>query len=616
MKLSRLLSLSLTIAGGLAAARVLKRRHHWEVSHNQVAICVDYDDVKSAAIRAGLDFDEMLKRLAAHGATHISLPELTINRLMEFGVLAPRAPSRPRKTPPPVGHWNYLHGPEELVAQLAAELATRLPQTKAQALSSGTLVFGGDLPAISEIGLGFDDEEAAQIVAQGLEIVPRPVSYAWPEKDLLERTLVHSARLGKLVAFAGNMILGHEMHLGETLTAMEKEDLTLVYFSESRHQKGDWFVAKRRLPNVILAHRFTAEEMIPLDGHAAYHVWAYLARERGIRFCYVNFFRVLHATKPLEGLHYVHHIRHALEHEGFEVTAKAKVPTPIPAPDKIDLALTGLAAGGITAAAASSILDLPEPVALTVTSAVTAAAVALPFLERPRGHLEEHYPPSYAPKALALATAAFAPVVANGFSARDRDSIANWSSALITQAAAAATLAGLTSGPDYHLRIEEFRGLGLDWLLPFLTAAAHIPNRAMRLGVQTTLCGVWYATGRRKLDVLSQFDPAHAEGHTHHLSTAQRIVGDARIRFGPQPARKWAGLAGVGSALAVVFARRGQDELAAGAALAGAAGATMGLVGFRRSERALRVTSREALPSFAIGAALGFLILLAGSARE
>jgi hypothetical protein len=46
------------------------------------------------------------------------------------------------------------------------------------------------------------------------------------------------------------------------------------------------------------------------------------------------------------------------------------------------------------------------------------------------------------------------------------------------------------------------------------------------------------------------------------------------------------------------------------AAAAGALGAALGLVGFRRPERALAVTLREALPSFGLGVALGALALL------
>jgi hypothetical protein len=443
LKLSQILSLATAVSGTIAASRILRRRHTWEQTSNRCAICVDFDDAQAAAIRAGLSFDEMLARLADNGATHISLPEYTLNYLRASGQLTPQAPANPLSDIPQVGHWNYLHGRFLLITHLATELSLRLPYTQARVLNDTTLAFAGDLPTIGEIGLGFDTILADRIRSQGLGIVPRPVSYAWPEKALLERTLAQAAQLGKYIAFDGDMIIGHEMHLDETLEAMTAANLSLVYFVESRHQKGDWFIAKRRAPHVVLAHRLTPAEMVPLDFHAAAHNWAHLARERGIRFCYVNFFRVLHATAPLEGLSYVHHLKHALEDSGFVVTADVDLPTPIPAPDKTDLAVTGAAAAGIAAAATTRLLNLPEGVAVPLTAVATTAAAALPFIEqkflhRPATHSHDHhhhdhdhnhdndhhhdhdhpdlhalYPPSYTPKLLGLAAAALGPVAAN-----------------------------------------------------------------------------------------------------------------------------------------------------------------------------------------------------------
>lgn len=321
--------MSLTTVGGLAASRILARRHRWEGENRRVAICVDYDDTRVAAIRAGISFEEMLAQVAAHGATHLALPELNLSRLRKLGRLTPRVPphcaadspttggtmpgtsgvTEPRQAS--VGHWNYLHGEPALVEHLASELNERLPYTEAQVLAEQTLVLAGDLPTIGAIGLGFEKCVAQQISDHGLGIVPRPVSYAWPERTLLERTLQQAAALGNLVAFEGDMILGHEMHLDETLDAMTHEGLSFVYFAESHHQKGDWFIAKQRAPHVVLGHQFTREEMLEIDLHAACHNWVHLVRERGIRFCYVNFFHVLHATESLEGLQYLEHLKGA-----------------------------------------------------------------------------------------------------------------------------------------------------------------------------------------------------------------------------------------------------------------------------------------------------------------
>jgi hypothetical protein len=625
----------------------LGRRQRWETENIRVAICVDYDDAQAAAIRAGLPFDEMLTRLASHGATHVSLPEWTLNRLLGLGLLAPQAPTERLPAPPAVGHWNYLSGPADLIGNLVRELAARLPYTEARALDGQRLAFAGDLPTIGEIGLGFDREMAASVRAHGLHVVPRPVSYAWPEKALLERTLAQAGELGRLVAFDGAMILGHEMHLDETLAAMEDSALTLVYFAESRHQKGDWFIAKRRAPHVVLGHRFTPDEMVPLDFHAAAHNWAHLARERGIRFFYVNFFRVLHATEPLEGLTYLEHLSLTLNEAGFQVAAEVKPPTPVPGPAAEELAVVGLGTAGLAAAAVNNLFDLPESLALPLTVAGAAGAAALPMVEASRlrafqtrahhhphehihdhehdhdhGHEYEHehehthdhgdlqvlYPPSYAPKLLALGTATLAPIAAL---ARDDDRAWTAEAAALFQGpAAAAILAAVTSGREYHLRIEEYRSFNLDWLLPLAAAGMRLPQRPIRLGLLLGLFAAWLAAQRRGLDPLAAVDPGHALGHTHHISGAQRLVGDVKIALGLRPARKWAGLGPAGVLAGRWLVRRDRPELAALAMLAGTFGHVLGLVGFRRPERALEATLPDAAPSFALGAALGLATLL------
>jgi hypothetical protein len=642
LKLSRLLSFTLATAGAIASSRVLQRRHRWEQQNKRIAICVDFDDAQAAAIRAGLPLAELVNMLANNGATHLSLPELTLKRLLNTGQLTPQAPSQPRQNAPRVGHWNYLHGDNQLVRHLATELRERLPYTQADCLDEQTLVFAGDLPTIGEIGLGFDGQLAEQIQANGLALVPRPVSYAWPEKALLERTLGQTAVLSQLVAFAGKMILGHEMHLDETVEAMEAHNLSLVYFCESRHQKGDWFVAKRRAPNIVLAHQFTPEDMIPLDFHAACHNWAHFARERGIRLCYVNFFRVLHATAPLEGIDYIHHLKHALEDAGYTVSRDVALPTPIPAPEVLEMALAGVSVAGIGATAVAGLLKLPEAVALPLTLAAAGGAAALPYLEQQRNqaaidrlaHAHEHehhhahdhshshdhdhshdhgdlqalYPPSYAPKLLALGASTLTPIAVQQLV--QQDGAIGWLAGLGYQTAAAAVLAVSSSGQEYQLRIEEYKGFNLDWLLPLATAVLQLPNKGSQATALALLGAGWLAARQQNLDVLAAVDPAHAEGHTHHISAAMAKIGDLQMAVGPKPARKWAGLGPAATAVSLILAHQGQKQAAGSATILAAVGQAMGLVAFRRPERALQDTLQQAAPSFAIGAAAGVLLLL------
>lgn len=652
---SRLLSLGAAVTGAAMAWPVLYRRHFWEGQNNRVAICLDFDDAQAAAIRAGWPLETMLAAAAQHGATHLSLPELTLQRLLRLGALTAQAPARPLTRRPPVGHWNYVHGAPELVDYLAGEMAVRLPYSQAQAPGRSTLAFAGSLADLGEIGLGFDPTVAALARAQGLHLTPRPVSYAWPEPALLARTLAQAAAFGRYIAFDGAMILGHEMHLAATVEALAAHHLLFVYFAESRHQKGDWFIAKRRAPHVVLGHQFTPEAMIPLDYHAAAHNWAFLARERGIRFCYLNFFRVLHATAPLEGLDYLAHVREALQADGFVVSAEPAPPTPIPAPDQQELAFSALAAAGVGAAALTSALKLPESVAAPLTAAALGGALALPYIEvrylrgaaahsqarsqaddhhaaqdhsngHGHGHDHDHnhdhdhdhahdhtdlhalYPPSYTPKLIGLAITALTPLVF-WQSVQSGDS-AGWIEGLLYETGAAVAVTGALSGQDYQLRIEEFRGFNLDLWLPLAGIALSLPQPAWRTAALATLAGG--ALAARRLgspDLLARFDLGHAEGHTHHISAAMRLVGDIAMQLGPQPARKWAGLGPLGFSLAARHGPDRQPVLASAAALVGTGGVMAGLLSLRRPERALRQTWREMGPSLLVGLVAGIAAL-------
>src|SRR5688572_9821146 len=100
-KLSRLLAAGAMATGALASASALRRRVAREQAGGHVALAVDYDDVVAVAVRAGLSLAELLARLRAAGATHLSLPEDTFARLMAQGRVAPVVPGVPIAEPAP-----------------------------------------------------------------------------------------------------------------------------------------------------------------------------------------------------------------------------------------------------------------------------------------------------------------------------------------------------------------------------------------------------------------------------------------------------------------------------------------------------------------------------------
>ncbi|TMC56493.1 MAG: hypothetical protein E6J26_07265, partial [Chloroflexi bacterium] len=187
-------------------------------------------------------------------------------------------PREPAPEPAPFGHWHDFAGPDaRLVECCVSELQARLPHLQPQCVRSERSIFrlAGDLPTLGAIGLGFDGETASQIQRAGLLVVPRPVSYDWHEPELIARSIAQAAQVGDgVIAFEGDLILGHEMHLDVTLAALAQHRLTFAYFAQSRHQRGDWFIAKRRQPHVVIAHQFTPAQMIAEDYHSLSHRWA------------------------------------------------------------------------------------------------------------------------------------------------------------------------------------------------------------------------------------------------------------------------------------------------------------------------------------------------------
>lgn len=615
MRLSSLLNLGLIAVGAAASLKTLRRRRRWEQDNQRTTIVLDYDDALSVCARAGLSLAEFLPMARDHGATHLSLPELTLDRLMRKGRIVLTVPAEHPGEPLPAGKWIYLASTEpELLHHLTIELRARVPASNARMLPAPyapTLAFTGDLPTLAEMGLGFEVKAAAAMLLSGLGLVPRPVSFAWPEDRLVERTLAQVAGLGaQIVAFDGDLVLGHEMHLEATVRCLEQFGLHFAYFCETRHQKGDWFVAKRLAARgqVILAHYFTPAALVPEDFHSAAHHWGMLAHARGIRLCYLNVFRRLHATDPLECLKYLERVRKNLEAYDGQTS-----PAVLAAPDRDSLALTGLASAGVAARAAVETLDLPEPLALALTVASAAGAAALPYLDRPRGHLEESYPPSYAPKLLALAGASAAPLAAS----QSR----NLFSAAFIQSGVAASLAALTTGQDYQQRIEEYRSFNADLFLPLAgillntfrregSHSLHVEGRAGRPYVALAALGLgWYAANRFSPDVLGLIDRDLPAGHTHHLSAAQRFIGDALIALGPRPGRKWAGLGLAGLAAARAFQAEGdhggRPYVALAASLVSVLGNAFMLAAFRRPERPLAETLPMVEKSWAWGAAIG-----------
>jgi hypothetical protein len=400
LKLHRIISYGLMTAGAIVSARAVLKRQQWEEANVLAAIMLDWDDVQAVATRAAAVFAEagdgsaaaadLLRRYRENGATHLSIPELTLNRLLEKGEMSVTQGSSQQRV--------YLQAQNaDLADRVAAELQARLPHLKP--LRSGTktpvVSFLGDLPSVAEIGLGFNPNDATLAHQAGLALVGRPIGYSWVQPEMIERTLGQAAALGAgIIAFQGNLIPGHEFRMDHTIAAMRQHHLTYAYFSQSRHQKGDWFLAKSlaREGLVVLAHEFEPEELLEDDWITASYRWANLATEAGIRLCSVRFFRILHAADPLESIAYVKELAHALGHAGLLPAHGGEVDLTVfqPQRDEVALAAAGLSIAG-AAGLTADLLPVPDSVKLLGLGATALALSGLPFLEKRRNSPNHHH---------------------------------------------------------------------------------------------------------------------------------------------------------------------------------------------------------------------------------
>jgi hypothetical protein len=645
-------------AGAIVAARALPRRQRWEQQNTQAAIMLDWDDVQAVATRAPQvsSTAALLRDYKSNGATHLSLPELTLQRLLHLG------------------HLSVIQGPDPervtvqsnrpaLVSLLSAELAARLPHLDPRPEGDSALSFRGDLPTVAEVGLGFDPAHAALALEAGLQPVARPIGYSWMQPEMIERTLAQTAELGaSIVAVQGQLIPGHEFEIQHTVEAMRRHRLTYAYFRETRHQKGDWFLAKHLAPDglVLLAHELSPAELLDEDLHTAAYRWGNLAAETGIRLCSVRFFRILHAANPLESLEYVHQIAHALHHAGIErmENEPPDLTTVSPALDAFTLAGVGLSAAG-AAGLATDLLPLPAPVKLLGISAGAIALAGLPYLKTGSGHQlhgysddyghshpdddyhhqghghphgdhhhdhhhhehehGHHHGPApaataYAQKGLALAATIAFPAATAAISGPNMACVL--AQAALVSAAGAVVVSATTVEADYLLGIEEYRGYNLDWLLPLglVLGSGWLKGETGGTSSWPWLVpvggglAVWQnLRGAMSPDWPATFDREHRHAHTHHLSQFQAGLGDARMALAPRPLRKWAMLTPLGLMGAVGLKHIDQPELAALALAAASAGQVALLTGFRQGQRPLAQAVRGRSRSWAMGAGLALL---------
>ncbi len=589
---TRLLALGLLAAGLPAIFRHLQARHRYEQHNRQVYLALSYEQTAVAATRAGMDPFVFLHECRHHGATHVAIREDTLGSLLAAGALWPVPATAP-------GRHRFVVAHADLRQRLLREFAVRFPRLVASETPDG-LELDGELAALLPLGLGFDPTVFRRARATGLQLIAQPVSYPWPTPTAIERTLAQAAELeATMVAFADDPVLGHEMQLSATAAALRRHRLAFVYFPDSRHQRGDWFLAKTMAQvaaeRVVPALRFTAAERDSTDAAGLAYRAALRAREGGIRLIFVDAFIGIHAISPTDVWTYLDQLVHELGHQGFVIDLPPAHGPATPVAGEAAMAPSSHDHDPGSAHAHPHGHDhthhehgpqWPDPLPLADLTGVIGTWLEQPWVDASPGARDEHdlvlplmgmallalerVRPLPLPAALVLTTAGYGlatrllPRLDRPRQALEHTYTPSYRPKLLALAALTlgpvtgawvpltAPLAGLlaaaaTQGTDYALRIETVPTLHLDWTVPLawhlvceqlaLLAGRRSPAVALALVALPLL-------GRRHLpaDAIEHLSRSHPSGHTHHLSAARRRLGDLRMALSPRPLSKWAGL--------------------------------------------------------------------------
>ena len=658
-------------AGTLTTLKQLLDRWVWDDNNVLISIMLDWDDVQAVATRAqGNDrvysVEALLQLYRENGANYLSIPELTLKRLLDKGELSLAQGSEADRV--------YLRAQNaDIAALVTTELQARLPHVEAQQTKAKNplISFKGDLPTLAEVGLGFNPADVELARRVELAPVPRPIGYSWMQPLMIERTLTQAADLGaRLIAFEGDLVPGHEFNMPTTIDTLKRLGLKCTYFSESRHQRGDWHLVKHltHAGLVIPAHEFQPTELLEEDWNTVSDRWVHLADEAGIRLCSVRFFRTIHAGDPLESVVYIRTLAATLQRNGYIPGQVGAVTLNVfhPQQSKVTLIGAGLSTAGAVGLA-TDLLPVDDQTKLLGLATAALSLAGLPFLERNSNgndHHDDHHhdhdhdhddhhhdhdhndhhhdhhhghshgpnpATAYASKGLALASTIVYPAAVVATQATN-PALA-LTHALVVGTAGAVTLNAAVSDIDYALNVEPYRSYHLDWLLPlglaaslpFLKKSAVKPRWALpwlparqlepSLWRWLPLAGVGLTALKTFLDPVGQdplapLDREHRHSHTHHLSAFQRLTGDTKMALAVRPLRKWTLLAPLGVVGEAIFRQRGQDTAANIALTAATAGQVAALSGYRNAQRPLLKTLEGRSRSWAMGAALAVVFWL------
>lgn len=483
----------LLLSGLLGAMWAAAGRVATERANRTVALCLDDLELRQLAALTGQTQQSVLTQFRSAGASHVAVSEQTLGQLLQTGQLQVRED--------PGSGDTVLTGDFSLLQQLRQPLASvsgaKLLGPPAMTLQyarqhPGPYPLAGlhvpsAVPAMANLGLGYDETAIWTIKEAGLAAVARPMPDYLLTPEAIQNSLSRARMLptraegndivhvfSNIVLFNGVSVSGGARLARQTAAIMQRHGLQFG-FVELVPQEGAANLASALKYQVIRTHSISQEEMTKTSPSRGLDRFVLGVTERNIRLCYI---RLLLSPQPdivKANLAYVKSIHDALSRTGYAFGDPQPF-KPVHLPTGALLLLTlGVVGGGLWLL--QVVLGLTGRwfwglMALGIIICLGGSVAAAGVLRGLFPLLAAVIFPSLAILYVSARAQYSAPVA----SSLGRAAVLVIIAAAIT-AIGGLLIAGMLSSSDYMMQIAQFRGVKFAQLLPllivFIVTLAH-----------------------------------------------------------------------------------------------------------------------------------------------
>ncbi|MGB9682088.1 MAG: DUF5693 family protein [bacterium] len=459
------------------------KRINLEARNNGVEIVLDSQDFQDLAFQEGISFTNLLKQLKDSGATTLSVPLLTWSDMEDLGyvgIFSHRELGRlilSGNTDPLISAlYNQGNNSETyIIIKLGYDFSESLDILKGligynrvslfRYNSNNVFIVKTTTSNLRVIPTGLINTSLVE-VAKGLgyRLIFRPINTSYLKPGMIPRLLKCISPykdITSALVFQGTEVLGYPTNL-EDMVSYVKDNGINIGITEFGKQKGMDMIAIHLLGNVSRVHSILSGEMSKLTPSEIVDRVVRAAKERNVRFIYLR--PVLKGTTEKwileENLSVVSLIKNRLEENGFKV-GKASF---IPSWRGFKLSFLGMGLG-----IAGAVMLLKQDF-LSSTLILGFA-----FFSILVGGIDTIFPVIILRKLLALGVASVFPLVGIWnvlfFDDGRENYVISALKILLIALAGGVLIGGGLASTDFMLQINQFMGVKIAHILPFLFLA-------------------------------------------------------------------------------------------------------------------------------------------------